>query len=114
MSSELKYFKKLNTGDIAAGKTAEVEWAPEEDIKVGKIFVSERANQFLGKVFAEIKIGDVPITRPDISIVIFGIDYETAYPLNLIIKKGITFYWKITNLSGVTVNIDIIFEVFPG
>jgi len=112
MAAEIKYFKKLNTGDIADGGTKEVEWAPEEDVRVGKVFVSERGNQFLGKAFAEVTIGDVPITRPDISLVIFGIDYETAYPLNRRVEKGIPFKWKVTNNTGVTINLDIIFEVF--
>jgi len=110
---ELKYFYQINTGSIAAGATVEKQFIPEADVKIGKIFITERGGATLENVHAYITFMDEAISKPQVQLAIFGTNYETAYPLNKILKAGKSITWKVTNLTAAAVNIDITLECLP-
>lgn len=104
------YFKTLNTGDISTGSYAEVEWTPDRDIKIKKMLLIERSDTSLSNVQVYISIADVPYTRDFIPGSVIGSDLEYCWKPDLSVPKGAKIYVKISNSSGATVNIDVVFE----
>ena len=103
-------FKSLNTGDIASGASADVEWTPDKDIVIKRMLIVERSDLSLANVQTYISIADVPYTKDFVPGSIIGQDTEYCWKPELKVAKGAKIYTKLTNSSANTVNCDIVFE----
>jgi len=104
------YFKSLNTGSISDGSYAEVEWTPDRDITIKKMLLIERSDQSLSNVQVYISIADVTYTKDFVPGSVIGSDIEYCWKPDLRVPKGAKIYVKITNNSGVAINVDVVFE----
>jgi len=102
-------FKTLNTGTIAAGGYAELQWTPDRDIIIRKGLLVERADKSLSNVQAYISIADVPYTKDYVPAAAIGTNLEYCWKPNLPVPKGAKIYIKLTNSRTDTVNIDVVF-----
>ena len=104
------YFKTLNTGDIPTGSFAEVDWTPDTDITIKKVLLIERSDQSLSNVQVFISIANVPYTKNFVPGSAIGSDLEYCWKPDLRVPKGAKIYVKISNNSGNTINVDVVFE----
>jgi len=104
------YFKTLNTGSISDGSYAEKEWTPDRDITIKKMLLIERSDISLSGAQVYISIADVPYTRDYVPGSVIGQDPEYCWKPDLKVSKGAKIYVKITNNTGSSINVDIIFE----
>ena len=105
-----KTFKSLNTGDIATGSYAEVEWTPDKDITLHKMLINERNDYSLSNVQVYISLADNPVTKDFVPASVIGSDTEYCYKPEAKISKGAKIYVKVTNSSANTINCDVVFE----
>jgi hypothetical protein len=103
-------FKTLNTGDIANGASAEVDWTPDRDITIKKMLLIERSDISLSGAQVYISIAVVPYTKDFVPGSVIGQDTEYCWKPDLKVRKGAMIYVKITNNTGVTINVDVVFE----
>jgi hypothetical protein len=103
-------FKSINTGSIADGSYAEIEWTPDKDITITKMMLVERSDISLSGAQVYISIADVPYTRDFVPGSVIGSDPEYCWKPNLKVPKGAKIYSKITNNTGNTINVDVVFE----
>jgi len=104
------YFKTLNTGSIANGDYAEKTWTPDRDITIKKMVLVERSDISLSGAQVYISIADVPYTKDFVPGSVIGQDLEYCWKPDLRVSKGSEIYVKITNNTGSTINVDIVFE----
>ena len=105
----LKYLRTFNKS-IANGSYAEVEWTPDEAVKIQRILINERGGTSLDNVQVYLKTPSVTITRDYAPAVYFTNDYQKNLPLNLDVPAGAKIYMKITNSTASDINVDVIFE----
>ena len=103
-------FKSLNTGSIADGSYAEVEWTPDTDITIRKMLLVERGGASLENVQVYISIADVPYTKDFVPGSVIGSNVEYCWKPDLAVPKGAKIYVKVSNNSGAAVNCDVVFE----
>ena len=109
---QLKYFTVLSV-HVASGASGSVNFIPREDLLIRRVFATERANENLSNVFADIDFMGVDLTYGDIPVVILGNDVETAYTLEKVLKAGNAITFNITNKLGVAIDLDITLECHP-
>ena len=103
-------FKSLNTGSIADGSYAEVEWTPDTNITIRKMLLVERGGASLENVQVYISIADVPYTKDFVPGSVIGSNVEYCWKPDLVVPKGAKIYVKVSNNSGAAVNCDVVFE----
>ena len=103
-------FKTLNTGDIANGSYKELEWTPDRDITIERMLLVERSDISLSNAQVYISIADVPYTKDFVPGSVIGQDTEYCWKPNLKVSKGAKIFIKITNNTGSTINVDVVFE----
>jgi len=106
----VKYYKQL-TKAVSTGTTETVEFAPEQDVRFGKVGIWSQESDTLRKTEVEIKIQDVPVTRPTITAQFLIGSYEKWLPINKDVGKGVAISFKITNNEGATRNYSIVLEI---
>jgi len=104
------YFKTLNTGSISDGSYAEKEWTPDRDIVIKKMMLVERSDISLSNTQVYISIADVPYTKDYVPGSAIGQDLEYCWKPDLKVSKGARIYVKVTNNTGSSINVDIVFE----
>ena len=105
------YFKTLNTGSIASGSTATVNWTPDTNIKIKKMMIVERSDQSLSNVQAAISIANVPFTKDFVPASVIGQDPEFCYKPDVDVSQGASIAVTLANNSGAAVDCDVVFEV---
>ena len=103
-------FKSLNTGSIADGNYAEVEWTPDTNITIRKMLLVERGGASLENVQVYISIADVPYTKDFVPGSVIGSNVEYCWKPDLAVPKGAKIYVKVSNNSGAAINCDVVFE----
>jgi len=103
-------FKSLNTGSIADGSYAEVDWTPDTDIIIKKMLLIERGGSALDNAQVYISIADVPYTKDYVPGSVIGQDMEYCWKPELPVRKGAKIYVKVTNNTGAAINCDVVFE----
>jgi len=103
-------FKCLNTGDIAAAGSKELEWTPDRDILIHKMLLVERSDQSLSNVQLYIMIAQVVYTIDYMPAAAIGTNLEYCWKPMLSVSKGARIYIKFTNSTAATVNIDVVIE----
>jgi len=103
-------FKSLNTGSISDGSYAEVEWTPDKDITIKKMMLIERSDISLSNAQVYISIADVPYTKDFVPGSVIGQDTEYCWKPELKVSKGAKIYVKVTNNTGSSINVDVVFE----
>lgn len=103
-------FKSLNTGSIADGSYAEVEWTPDTNITIRKMLLVERGGASLENVQVYISIADVPYTKDFVPGSVIGSNVEYCWKPDLAVPKGAKIYVKVSNNSGAAINCDVVFE----
>lgn len=103
-------FKSLNTGSIADGSYAEVEWTPDTNITIRKMLLVERGGASLENVQVYISIADVPYTKDFVPGSVIGSNVEYCWKPDLVVPKGAKIYVKVSNNSGAAINCDVVFE----
>ena len=103
-------FKSLNTGSIADGSYAEVEWTPDTNITIRKMLLVERGGASLENVQVYISIADVPYTKDFVPGSVIGSNVEYCWKPDLPVAKGAKIYVKVSNNSGAAINCDVVFE----
>jgi len=99
---------KVLSKTVAASSTDDTYWAPERDVKVYKILVTERGGTSLTNVFCKISKADIPITKEAIPLSILNVAYNQAPPLEFTLEKGVKLQFEITNNLTSDVNLDFI------
>jgi len=107
----LYYLKTLNTGDIAAGSYAECRWTPPEDIHINRMILVERGDASLSNVQVYFKKAEDVLTRDYAPGSVWVGKINQVLPLDIDVRKGEELYWKITNSTSASVNIDIVLEL---
>lgn len=103
-------FKTINTGSIANGNYSEQTWTPSKDITIKKMLLNERSDISLSGAQAFISIADVPYTKDFVPASMIGQDLEYCWRPDLKVSKGARIYVKVTNNTGSSINVDIVFE----
>jgi hypothetical protein len=103
-------FKTLNTGSIAAGSYAEVDWTPDRDITIRKVLLVERTDKSLSNVQVYITIADTPYTKDFVPGKAIGTDLQYCWKPDLLVPKGAKIYIKIVNSGSSAINVDVVFE----
>ena len=105
------YVKVLSLS-VSAGSTNDTYWAPERDVKIYKILVTERSSLDLDNVFCKISKADKPITRESLPLSIFNVSWNAAPPFELTLEKGVKLSFEVTNnlSSDITLDIMIFYE----
>ena len=70
----------------------------------------ERSDISLSGAQVYISIADVPYTKDYVPGSVIGQDPEYCWKPNLKVSKGSKIYVKITNNTGSSINVDIVFE----
>lgn len=100
-------FKVLSI-TVAASSTASTYWAPETDVRISKILITERSSTALDNVFVKIDKAGIPITREAVPASIFNVAWNAAIPFDFTLEKGVKLNFNITNNLTTDVNLDII------
>lgn len=103
-------FKTLTASSVANGSYSELEWTPDRDITIKKMLVNERSGTDLYNVQLYITISDVPYTRDYVPAEVIGKNPEYCWKPDLRVPKGAKIYVKVSNNSGSTISLDVIFE----
>ena len=103
-------FKSLNTGSIAEGSYAEVEWTPDTNITIRKMLLVERGGASIENVQVYISIADGPYTKDFVPGSVIGSNVEYCWKPDLPVAKGAKIYVKVSNNSGAAINCDVVFE----
>jgi len=103
-------YKTVNTGDIAAGGSKELEWATDTDITIRKMLLVERGEKALDNVQAYLKIGELVVSRDFVPAAVIGADLEYCYKPNQAVKRGTRIYCKLVNSRADTINVDWVTE----
>lgn len=108
----VKYFKSINTGDVAAAGEVTKDWTPDEDVHIHRMYLSDRKKTDLAasQAWFEFGSGDV-LTKDYVPASVLGNSILTATVLDIDVKKGAKITVKLTNGEGTTINVDIVFEV---
>jgi len=107
----MRYLQNLPFTSLAAAASAEQTWAPETDVRIRRIYMTERGNGELRNVHAYITVADNPITKPTVPCRVFGENKEQGLEVNIDLVKGTKFYVKLTNSTSGTVNVDVVLEI---
>ena len=70
----------------------------------------ERSDISLSGAQVYISIADVPYTRDFVPGSVIGSDPEYCWKPELYVSKGARIYVKVTNNTGSSINVDIVFE----
>ena len=103
-------FKTLNTGSIADGSYAEVDWTPDTDVTIRRMLLIERGGSALDSAQVYISIADVPYTRDYVPAAVVGNNPEYCWKPGLAVSKGAKIYVKVVNNEGDAKDWDVTFE----
>ena len=105
-------FVKVLSLSVSASSTNDTYWAPERDVKIYKILVTERSSTDLDNVFCKISKADVPLVRDSLPLSIFNVAWNQAPPFELVLEKGVKLTFEVTNnlTSDITLDIMIFYE----
>lgn len=106
----LKYIRAFNKS-VSASSYAEIEWTPDEAVKIQRILITERSGTSLANVQVYLSTPSMTITRDYAPALYFTNDYQKNLPLNLEVPAGAKIYMKITNSGTSAIDVDVIFEV---
>ncbi len=101
----------FNLGSIAAGSSAEKEFAPPEDWTVSHIFINDRTGSSLYNTQVYIKVGGDLLTDDFAPARLFHVDNRNLVEIGRTIAKGTSIYVKVTNNETASINPDVCFEV---
>ncbi len=107
----LKKLRCFNLGSLASGASVEKQFSNSEDWHVKRIFIVDRGAQTLTNVQAYISINNDPLTDDFAPASLFGSDVLVALDVDKDVKKGSTFYVKLTNSGTNTYDIDVCLEI---
>jgi len=93
---------------VGASASQDTYIAPEKDIRVKKIMVSERSGADLYNVFLKIDIQGDNITRQDIPAWILNQTWNRCPPLEFNLPGGVKLNFTVTNNTASSIDIDII------
>jgi len=99
---------KILSLTVSASSSNDTYWAPERDVKIYKILVTERGGTSLTNVFCKISKADVPLTKEAIPLSILNVAYNQAPPIELTLEKGVKLKFEVTNNLTSDVNLDFI------
>ena len=105
----LKYIRAFNKS-VADGGYAEIDWTPDEAVKIRRILINERSGADLYNVQVYLSTPSMTITRDFAPATYFTADFQKNNVLDLDVPAGAKIYMKITNNSGGAINVDVIFE----
>ena len=101
-------FVKVLSLSVGAGSSNDTYWAPERDVNVKAILVTERSSQALDNVFCKITKADLPLTREAVPMSIFNVPYAQAPPFTVVLEKGVKLSFYVTNNLTSDIQVDII------
>ena len=108
----LRYFKSLNTGDILDTKDKIVDWTPDSDVHIARMYLSDRKKTDLAASQAWFEFGSGNVfTKPTVPCSILGNSPLNAAEIDIDVGKGAKIAVKIVNGEGTTINVDVVFEV---
>jgi len=105
----LKYLRVFNKS-VSAGSYAEIEWTPDEAVKIQRILINERSGADLYNVQVYLSTPSLTITRDYAPAIYFTNEYQRNLPVDLEVPAGAKIYMKITNSTASDINVDVIFE----
>jgi len=103
------YVKVLSLS-VSASSSGDTYWAPERDVKIYKILVTERSSTDLDNVFCKISKADIPLTKEAIPLSILNVSWNAAPPFELTLEKGVKLKFEVTN--NLTSDISLDFLIF--
>jgi len=103
------YVKVLSLS-VTASSSNDTYWAPERDVRIYKILVTERSSTTLDNVFCKISKADIPLTKEAIPLSILNVAYNQAPPIELTLEKGTKLTFEATN--NLTSDVDLDFLIF--
>ena len=108
----LKYFKSLNTKEVDIAGDVTLNWTPDEDVHIHRMYLSDRKKTDLAasQAWFEFGSGNV-LTKDYVPCSTLGNSPLNATELDYDVKKGAKITVKLTNGEGVKINVDIVFEV---
>ena len=86
-----------DTGSIAAGYHADIDYAPEVNLKLKRIMAVETTAGALSLLFATFYLGDVPYFSPNVSLKIFDPANPEPIVFDLMHNAGVKLTMRITN-----------------
>jgi len=102
-----KWFKSLNTGNIAPEASKEVEWTLDKDYTLLAVMLSERTDYRLSAVKAFVQLGEKVKTKDYVIAEVLGRDWESAWRPEERLTRGTRLYFKFTNENTASVDIDV-------
>jgi hypothetical protein len=107
----IRYFKTMNTGSISDGSSSEQSWAPDTDVHIKYLFISERSGVTLDSTKIWISVGGNVRTLDFAPAIVFGHSLPFAIPLDWDVAKGTNITVRVTNNEGAAINVDLCFAV---
>jgi hypothetical protein len=93
----LKRIVVRDTGSIAPGSFADIEYAPEVNLRLRRIVAIETTANALSLLFATLYIGDVPYFFPNVSLKLFDPANPEPIIFDLVHPAGVKLTMRITN-----------------
>lgn len=108
----LRYFKSINTGEVAIAGEVTKNWTPDEDVHIAKMYLSDRKKTDLAasQAWFEFGSGNV-LTKDYVPCSVLGNSPLNATELDIDVGKGAKITVKLTNGEDIAINVDIVFEV---
>jgi len=101
---KIRYFESLA---LAADGTWSDEWTSDDDYVIKYIFFLRKDGVKLTKSDVTIRIMGDLLTREKALAVLFGVDMETALPINENLDKATKFEWSFVNREGAVIDITL-------
>jgi len=96
----LKRIAVKDTGSIAAGGFADIEYAPEVNLKLKRIIAVELTGGVLAPLLATLYLGDVPYFYPNASLKLFDPANPEPIIFDLVHVAGTKLTMRITNTDS--------------
>lgn len=105
----LKYIRSFHE-TVSAGGYAEIEWTPDEAVKIHRLLITERNGASLNNVQVYLSTPSMTITRDYAPALYFTNEFQRNQPIDLDVPAGAKIYMKITNNTASAIDVDVIFE----
>jgi len=104
-------FKTIDVGSVAGGAAFEKTWISDDDYIIHRIFIVEKTGATLYNVVATILIDNIPISKEDVPLSVFGSDVLNGIILDLEFKKSQAFKIAGKNNTTTTYNFFVVLEL---
>jgi hypothetical protein len=106
----LKYYKTFEHDGIAAGDTRTGTWTAEEDLKIKRVHVVEKAGTTLRKSTLYLKIAGRVYTHEVVPASVLGPDVLVAPVLDIPFGKAETLSFTLKNNETDAISVFVTFE----